>query len=522
MKCTSHRTRPTLEPLEARETPAGIVDVTYARGSVTMVGDAENNMVDVRTNPDGSVWISDPDGTKFRLNGASPDVEVKLPGAITGGMTIHLRDGIDGVTVTNSHVPGSALINGGDGDISILLIGTTIDHNLTVVNGSGYDRLQFSGAVQVGGNITVNNHDGGSTLTIEGQATLSARNLSVTNGTGDDSTYIYGVVKTTGNFSIRNGDGESSLTDSVTTGISIGGTLSVRSGDGTDKVYLENATNFHAGNISIRHGAGTSDSLIMPRGELEVERNISFVGGGDYDRIQFGSSSIPVDVGGSIQINMGKGESIFVVLTSKLNVGGNIGVRGRDGKDTVDLSSAQQGTVGGGVAVSLGSGENQSVQLTGLSIAGGLRIRTTNNTPSSSDAVDLWGIQVGRGTTVRTGAANDRLLVSYCTFLGPFSVSTGAGNDSVGIEAGIYPNGHSTFKGIVTVRTGDGDDSVVVGKFNPPAGFTATAEFAAASFWNGGLGQGDDIDIDSANTFSGPPPVKTGFENLCLCSRETP
>src|SRR5262245_35257230 len=38
MNPVSHRARLSLESLEARETPAGIVDVTFARGSVTMVG----------------------------------------------------------------------------------------------------------------------------------------------------------------------------------------------------------------------------------------------------------------------------------------------------------------------------------------------------------------------------------------------------------------------------------------------------------------------------------------------------
>src|SRR4029453_11888394 len=71
MKPASHRTRLALEPLEARETPAGVVDVTFARGSVTLIGDAEGNYIGVSTNPDKQVVIGDAThGTSFRLNGA--------------------------------------------------------------------------------------------------------------------------------------------------------------------------------------------------------------------------------------------------------------------------------------------------------------------------------------------------------------------------------------------------------------------------------------------------------------------
>src|SRR5262245_18896431 len=65
------RTRLALEPLEARATPAGVVDVTFAHGSVTLVGDDASNGIGI--SPDmgiGPVVIGATDGdTTFRLNG---------------------------------------------------------------------------------------------------------------------------------------------------------------------------------------------------------------------------------------------------------------------------------------------------------------------------------------------------------------------------------------------------------------------------------------------------------------------
>lgn len=42
---TTSRNRLALEPLEARETPAGVVDIGFRYGSFSLTGDAENNIV---------------------------------------------------------------------------------------------------------------------------------------------------------------------------------------------------------------------------------------------------------------------------------------------------------------------------------------------------------------------------------------------------------------------------------------------------------------------------------------------
>src|SRR5262245_42482371 len=119
MICTAHRSRLSLERLEGRDTPAGVVDVTFADGSVILVGDADNNSVSIRSNVNGRVIIESTDGTEFRLNGVSAPSPVLLPGEITGGMTVRMGDGNDTLALNELYVPGSVRIFGGAGDETV-------------------------------------------------------------------------------------------------------------------------------------------------------------------------------------------------------------------------------------------------------------------------------------------------------------------------------------------------------------------------------------------------------------------
>jgi hypothetical protein len=515
-----------LESLEARDTPAGVVDVTFLGGSLTLVGDETANGIAFGRDAGASVRlvISATDGnTTFRLNGLTPQASVTLPAAVTGDITIRAGAGNDSVLFRDVSVPGSLRIFGGEGDNTLTVRDSlNVGQNLTVINGSGYDQMsilasaggqQSQGRLDVGGKATINNQAGGSAFVCEAGARLKASSLSWTNGEGFDRTDLLGEIVATGGLSIRNGPGGSLLQGGFSTDIKVDGGLSVTSGTGIDTITLVDAYRIKAGSISIRQGPDRSETTLAGSREFHVGGNLAVVGGPAFDRVQVGTSSMPTVVDGNVQINLGAGGSDVNLYGSTVTVNGGIGVRAGTGQDAVTISSDAAGPVGKSVAVSLGSGDNQSVYVAGLTIAGSLRVGTAAlPTAGPGDVVNVIAVTVGLRSTITTGAASDQVGLSDCVFTGSILVSTGAGQDLVGINATGIP-GTIQFNAPVTVLTGDGDDSIVVGYYLPWYGPWAWAEFADTATFNGGRGTGDHITLEPGNTFNGPQPVLTGFES---------
>jgi hypothetical protein len=205
------------------------VNVTLADGSLTIVGDAENNSLEIADAAAGRISITDPRGTtSFRLNGAEPRAGVVLGGQVTGSMTVRLGDGADSVRLIFVELYRSLRIDGGDGDNAVVLDqGVKVDGNVSIVNDSGFDQTYFVGRVTVGGTLT-----------------------------------------------ISNGIGRTLLDDAPTTDLSVGGVLSVSSGLGTDTVSLDTAQTVRARRISIRPGAGDSETRLAPVGGLTIDRDV--------------------------------------------------------------------------------------------------------------------------------------------------------------------------------------------------------------------------------------------------------
>lgn len=518
MNLLSHRTRLTLEPLEARETPAGVVDVTFARGAVTVIGDAEGNYIDVSTDVDQRIVIGDAThGTTFRLNGADPAAIVILPAELTGGMTFRMGDGADTLKFNDVLAPASLRIDGGEGNNSIMVYESLwVVKNLTVTNGAGKDELQVRKNLEVGGRLSINNRDGDSVLVGQSDSYIKAASLNLTNGIGYDSVQLLGLVVVLNNMSIRNGAGGSFLGDAPFSAIGVGGTLSVINGAGEDIIGMEQGLSVRAGgNIVIRNGPGYSDTILNPTAEIAAGRNLIITGGPDVHRVQIGGTTVTagLSVRGNFIVNWGDGGGGLEVLVKVMDVKGGINVRAGSGQDSVDIVTIQEGKVGGGVAIGLGPGDSQQVKLQNLAIGSSLRVSTAAKTfGNESDLVSLLGVSVGGNTSITTGAANDQVAVSASTFGGRFALSTGVGNDSVAIEWGTGVDGVTQFNGAVNVRTGRDNDSVYVGYNALPFGPFALAIFAAASTWDGGPDGIDQVFFDSANVFNGPQPTVIGFD----------
>src|SRR3954471_1240854 len=121
------RRRLTIEPLEAREVPAGIIQASLVNGTLTLTGDDLANTVSIQINtgvaptvvltPDtgpGATAIDDVNDPAI----VPPGDPATMPGVVTA-IKVDLRGGDDSISSDGSKdfvLPGGALVQLGDGN----------------------------------------------------------------------------------------------------------------------------------------------------------------------------------------------------------------------------------------------------------------------------------------------------------------------------------------------------------------------------------------------------------------------
>lgn len=408
----------------------------------------------------GQIYIEDQSQeTRFRLNGGDPEFAVRLPAAVTGGITVRLGEGNGQIDLSGMELSRPLRIFGGDGDNTIVLgYGLNVHGHASIVNGTGLDRTFVLDRLTVDGNLTINNGSGGSEI-------------------GGDST----------------------------ADIEVAGALAVTNGVGNNVVGMDAAWALSAGRISIRHGAGTSATYLAPVTGLAVGGDVVVATGSGNDTVLVGSNAYPTRIAGNVLVGTGTGGGNTSVRGNPLQVRGRIGVTAAGSTLAFIQQPFGLAEVGGGVSVSLGSGG--FAQLRGLSMAGNLRV-------TGAAYLEVRRVAVAGSTVLTTGAGNDGVIVSDSAFTGPFALSTGAGNDEVMIQT--EPSGQtaiSRFDGSVSVATGAGDDTVRVGAYDPWTGTPmAWGVFGGRTRWDGGAGIGDRLFLESFNQFNDPARLTIGFE----------
>jgi hypothetical protein len=395
------RCRPRLQTLEGRDIP-GHLTVTFAAAThtLTVVGDAAANNVTVEGD------AADP--THFTLS-SSVDT--------FNGSTAH--------TLTQSGVR----------DIAIRLLG-------------GDDAVGFPGGVPVhlAGSLTV---DGG-----EGANSLAAQNLTVVKG-----------------LTVRNGAHVTGITDTTLTDPSVGGGLSVTNGDGdTNTVVQRNAAGLSAvgGSVRVTNGTGrdtVSLGDLVVGGSVTVHNGHANAGGVTGSTQLFnrfstaarsrvrgsvlvsyldGTGSVnglfDTEVGGNVACNYGTGGGSIVFdgfkTAGPVLVHGNVTVKGAGAVSlTVGFVNADAGLV---------VGKN-------LTVAGG-----------NADVVLASKLTVGGSTTFAFGDGDNQVTINDSLFDGAFSLTTGAGADTVKLETFVGTTIGTTFVGPVRMSLGSGNDVVNV------------------------------------------------------------
>ena len=444
--------RPTLEALEARDTPAGTVTAAFAGGRLTLTGDAAANTVVLTRTPDGRLAIAgNASGTQFRLNGGPAQDAVTLPAPVTGAVTIRLGDGDDQLVISGVEFPTSLTIHGGNG----------------------------AGNGPAGNGVVLQNVRAGGSV-------------GITNLAGADVTMLWGKVDVGGGLTIRNGPGGSQVTGDKTTALTVGGVFSVAGGPGHDRVDLWQAAGVAVGGLAFTSGADRDGSYyrVHPVGDLTVAGAVRVTNGAGEDFTNLGGQNVAV--GGAVLVQNGDGGSRNNLLAQKDLATGPVLITNGAGDDHNDIHTFDTALVRGGIRFVNGAGEGHNyvgdgnlftvrgnvVFVNGAGrdlntlfsgetrVTGAVTVRNGDGGSDTSVAAETR-LAVGGPTRITSGAGKDLLYVgagrvewdtSPVVSVGPVLVNSGDG----GSDTQIRGTGLAV-RGTVRVSAGDGADAVLVG-----------------------------------------------------------
>jgi hypothetical protein len=389
--------RLTLERLEERDVPAGIVSVSATAGSfintinLVITGDDLDNQVDI-----------------VRENG-----EVKV---IAQGTTVLHYDlsSTPGVSVTPTYTQITFNAPGGIRDLSITM-------------GGGHDAVRVSVIGQHSfGNFGVNLGSGNDSFLLLGSSgdDSSVNSFSLDSGSGDDLVYVY---KTAFSGGISTGDGNDTvyLND-------CGVFISTSLGAGNDTLLVNSCTSFDW-TFSADLGSGNDRATFSGNnsfGDFDEDdgwfAGLTVVGGAGHDVLSFSGRT---EVLNKLNIDLGAGnDRLFVAAAANATDPATLSVDGPDGQINA-LIRLQAGI--DTVRFGTGSGSGKSVEFadqTRLELGSGddrLFIRNAIFNlliallgDGNDQVLNNWGsssVTVGAGSKLHGGAGVDVLPAGWTT-----------------------------------------------------------------------------------------------------------
>jgi hypothetical protein len=396
-----------------------------------------------RLTPSGNVTASLLHGT-LTLTGDQQANHVVLSQPGPGKLTITPADG----TTVNGHT--TALTVGG------------VTGDLTIDLGRGADEVDFDLAnpIALPGNLTI---DYGSSY--GGNGNKITRTV---NAAGDSLTVAH-------NLTIRYAAGNV-LTEFDN--LDVGGNVSVRHGFGDSTFTIDNVAGAGSfsrvkGNVTILNTQGKAENSLF---DTNVGGSVAFANGlaraADNDAgfnaiLNQNNTTTLATIGGSLSISNRSGDSNKSDFISDVDVKGDLTLGLGSGRFTAAVGAfavSQAPVIEGDLTVT-GTGADDLIlgqPGTGLRVDGRLIARLG----SRGDGLDLNEVRVGAATSITTGAGNDSVFLDAASgsrggsvFAGAFRLNTGGGTDQVAIDSNQVA-GPTDFKGPVRVNLGAGADQL--------------------------------------------------------------
>ncbi|HWE04741.1 MAG TPA: hypothetical protein VG326_20205 [Tepidisphaeraceae bacterium] len=421
----------------------------------------------------------------LNLNFGSGSDNLVVQGTGAANTNINTGNGNDIVTVQADS--GTTHINTGTGQNQVYLQTTG---GPTVVNTANGGKTAVTignagSAAGINGPVTVNG-SGSDTLTIDDSAdTLFQPAVSVTNssvtGISPAAIAYNALASLTLNLGPA-GDGVTVVSTATNT------TTTINSGAGNDGITVQSTggptiLNLGTGSTSVRIASKTPANLAGIQGAITVNGNPN-TPNTSHDSLTIDDSGVTTPVAGVLTattvtglspatitynnlqvltITLGKGGNTFNVKSTALGTTTLLGMGG--GTNTITVGSNAPALNGvltniNGTLVITGSGADTLTLDDGADAVG---------QTGSLSATSLVGIAPANISytgiaklALNLGAGNDNLTI-FSTIAGTTTVNTGAGNDTVNLQATTGPT---------TINTGVGADNILIGSVAPGIGGT--------------------------------------------------
>ena len=306
--------RPVVEILEDRCTPSGVTG-SFAHGVWTLTGDGAS--YDITVNSAGTPGSFAVTGNNTTVTGVTNPTGVKA-------IVYDLGAGNDKVTMNTNAQPirlKALTFLGGDGDNALIANHLTVNTNLRVTNGTGFDATLLTD-FRVKGNVFINDNDGGSSTRFETDSSSfgfnSIRgNLTILNGAGADNVDV-ADTNVGGNIINSNGAGGGGLAGyfnlynvfQTAARAVIGGNVKVTFVDGDTPVGNGIWDTRVRGNVTFNNGSGASKTSFdgyVTTVPVKIDHNLTITGSGS-NKVSVGLqySKTGMIVGGNLLIDLGK------------------------------------------------------------------------------------------------------------------------------------------------------------------------------------------------------------------------
>ena len=402
---------------------------------------------------------------------------------IDGGLRVLGEDGFDDVAIVKSRIGKRATFDLGPGGCNVVFTSSSeVSGSVSVHGGPQSDFFQFTDRSRITGTLTVDLDEGNDTgeisndAIVDRNARLSAEgtfctwivfgrawvggSVSVRGGDGGDQLIVDSFSTIAGRVHLDLGDGENLM--DVDDGSLIPRGITVKGGEDRDSVFIRDQSRV-GGNSKLTLADG--DNEVGLDGEAVIEGSLSVRAGEGNDDVTVQSGS---RVEKNLSVDVGDDVNTVVVSSFPVRIGGKTSIRGEGGNDTVVFADA---TFVGPVSVRVDDGSN-SVQVNDTDFFGSFSVRAGDGT----DVCQINGESHLRSSgKVQLGDGENVLAVASAFFEGKFSFSSGEDGDDVFLQPGLFAQaarfalgagenqfdgGESTFASSLTITAGNDDDVI--------------------------------------------------------------